>query len=57
MKNVTIEITVQQTNTILGALGKLPLADSLDSFMAVKSQAEAQLAAKQSGSAPGTGEG
>lgn len=41
------ELSLDQVNTILAALGKLPLEASLTTFNAVRSQVEQQMQAQQ----------
>lgn len=41
--NVKIELNVQMINVILGALAKMPLEQSIDTFMTVKNQVESQM--------------
>jgi hypothetical protein len=42
-QKVTLELTIQQLNTILGGLVKLPIEVGLDTFQAVQQQAQQQL--------------
>lgn len=45
--NVSITLTVDEANLILGALGKLPYDQSASLILKIKSDAEKQLAEKQ----------
>lgn len=47
--NVSITLTVDEANLILGALGKLPYEQSAALIMKIKSEAERQIAEKQRG--------
>lgn len=40
---VKLELNVQNLNIVLAALAKMPLEHSLETFMAIKNQAEQQL--------------
>lgn len=40
---VKLELNVQNLNVILAALAKLPLEQSLETFMVIRNQAEKQL--------------
>jgi hypothetical protein len=42
-KQVTLTLTVEQTNVVLASLGKQPLETTLDAFVAIKTQAEQQM--------------
>lgn len=42
-KKVQLELTLEETNLILSALGKLPLEQALNVFAKVKQTAEEQL--------------
>lgn len=46
---MSIQITLdpQEINLVLGALGEVPLKNSLDTWFKIKSQAEQQFAAQQ----------
>jgi len=41
--NVTLELSVQQLNVIIGGLAKLPIEVAIDTFQIVQQQAHAQL--------------
>ena len=43
MDKLKIELTLDQLNVVFTALGKLPLEQSVDVFMVLRVQAEAQL--------------
>jgi len=43
MDKLKIEVTLDQLNVVFVALGKLPLEQSVDVFMALRVQAEAQV--------------
>jgi hypothetical protein len=43
---ITLELTVEETNYILAALGQRPFAEVVDLIARVKAQAESQLAPK-----------
>lgn len=43
MDKLNIEVTLDQLNVVFNALGKLPLEQTVDVFMALRVQAEAQL--------------
>lgn len=45
--SIQLTVEVQEAQMILGALAKLPLENSLDTWFKVKAQAEQQLAARQ----------
>lgn len=40
---VTIELNLQMLNVVLAGLGKLPLDQAIDTFAAVRQQAETQI--------------
>ena len=44
---IKLELDVDQLNLVLAALGKLPLEQSVDVFMAVRTQAQGQLQQQQ----------
>lgn len=46
-KKVYLELTLEETNLILAALGKLPLEQTLNLFAKVKQTAEEQLKPKE----------
>jgi hypothetical protein len=46
------ELTIEEINLILVALGKLPLENTLSLFTKIKSQAELQLQQKQESVSP-----
>jgi|688.fasta_scaffold275263_2 hypothetical protein len=46
--NVRFELNLNQVNVVLGALGKLPLEQSVDTFMSIRQQVEAQVQPQQS---------
>jgi hypothetical protein len=45
--SIQLTVEVQEAQMILGALAKLPLENSLDTWFKVKTQAEKQLQAQQ----------
>lgn len=45
--SIQLTVEVQEAQMILGALAKLPLENSLDTWFKVKTQAENQLQAQQ----------
>lgn len=48
--SIQLTVEVQEAQMILGALAKLPLENSLDTWFKVKTQAENQLQAQQAAS-------
>ena len=46
-QKIKFELTLEQLNVILVALGKIPLEQSVDLFMQLRATAESQLAAQQ----------
>lgn len=52
MNTVTLELNIQQLNTVLGGLAKLPIEVGLETFNIVQQQARQQLPAQQEGPAP-----
>jgi hypothetical protein len=42
--NITLEVTVNDVQTVLGALAKLPLEQAADPFFKIKAQTEQQIA-------------
>lgn len=47
MDKLKIELTLDQLNVVFGALGKLPLEQSVEVFMVLRAQAEAQIQQQQ----------
>jgi hypothetical protein len=45
---ITLELTIQQINTIISGLIKLPIETGLDTFNVVQQQAQLQVQAQQS---------
>jgi hypothetical protein len=45
-KKLTLELTVNDVNLIMAGLGKLPLEATVDLWMRIKQQGEAQLKAE-----------
>lgn len=45
--NLKLELTVQEVNTIMAALGKMPLESVVDVWAKIRAQCEPQLAAQQ----------
>lgn len=52
-QKLTLELNIQQLNTVLGGLAKLPIEVGLDTFQAVQQQAQAQLGQPTSNTPPG----
>ena len=52
-QKLTLELNIQQLNTILGGLAKLPIEVGLDTFQAVQQQAQEQLGQPNSNTPPG----
>jgi hypothetical protein len=50
--SIQLNVEVQEAQMILGALAKLPLEQSADTFFKIRSQAEQQIAAQQQDAAP-----
>jgi len=48
-KNIKIELDINSLNIVLAGLAKLPLEYSLETFMAIRKQAEAQVQEKPKG--------
>jgi hypothetical protein len=46
-KKLTLELTVNDVNLIMAGLGKLPLEATVDLWMRIKQQGEAQLKADE----------
>lgn len=53
--DLTININVQEAQLILGALSKLPLETSIETWFKVKNQAEAQIAQAEAAQAEQAG--
>jgi hypothetical protein len=49
---ITVELNLQQLNTILSGLAKLPLEQSMETFTTVRQQAEAQVNSQEVPSGP-----
>lgn len=47
MNTVSLELTIDQVNVVLAALGKLPLEVSVDAFAAIRGQVDPQVLAAQ----------
>ena len=52
-QKLTLELNIQQLNTVLGGLAKLPIEVGLDTFNLVQQQAQAQLGQPTSNTPPG----
>jgi hypothetical protein len=52
-QKLTLELNIQQLNTVLGGLAKLPIEVGLDTFNLVQQQAQAQLGQPNSNTPPG----
>jgi len=52
-QKLTLELNIQQLNTVLGGLAKLPIEVGLDTFNSVQQQAQAQLGQPSSNTPPG----
>ena len=52
-QKLTLELNIQQLNTVLGGLAKLPIEVGLDTFNSVQQQAQAQLGQPTSNTPPG----
>jgi len=44
-QKLTVELTISQWNTVLASLGEIPLKNGVDTFNAIRAQADAQVAA------------
>jgi hypothetical protein len=52
-QKLTLELNIQQLNTVLNGLAKLPIEVGLETFNSVQQQAQAQLGQPNSNTPPG----
>ena len=53
---LTFQLTLADVNAVLGAIAKAPLEQAFNVYMAIRSEAERQIAAIQAEQADGAGE-